>query len=176
MIIILFIKDFHLIRSFHKGTGKTLAYLLPLVQRTIDKLEQEKQEELKEQQEQLEKEEEKEILPPPNKRIAARLAKKQEKEIREKNNRRPRVIVLVPNRELAYQIYATVKQLCRDDLTCALLIGGPQRNTQARQLKHSSPDIIVGTPQRLLHHRKQGLIILFTFCEYNINYHYLDIL
>ena len=86
-----------------------------------------------------------------------RFSKQMVKEARDRLNRRPRIIVLVPNRELAHQVFATAKQVCGSQLECALLIGGPMRDTQAKVLKRSSPDLIVATPQRLLHHRKEGL-------------------
>lgn len=88
--------------------------------------------------------------------IKAQFSKKIEKQEREKVNKRPRIIVLVPNRELAHQVFATAKQICGSELNCTLLIGGPNRNTQAKSLKRGEPDLLIGTPQRVLHHRTQG--------------------
>ncbi|MCH8475231.1 MAG: DEAD/DEAH box helicase [Opitutales bacterium] len=67
----------------------------------------------------------------------------------------PRVLVLSPTRELAYQVEEKFREFSKYlELSVCLLLGGVPYNKQLRQLKEGA-DIIVATPGRLLDHLKQ---------------------
>lgn len=62
-----------------------------------------------------------------------------------------RGLVIVPTRELAIQILQVVKEFMQySDLKCALLVGGELIEEQFAAIL-SNPDVIVGTPGRILH-------------------------
>ena len=71
-----------------------------------------------------------------------------------------RALIMLPTRELALQVGEVLERLGRPlQLTAAVLIGGANINTQFRALaKH--PDIIIGTPGRLIDHLEQKRLIL----------------
>ena len=63
-----------------------------------------------------------------------------------------RALVLVPTRELAYQVAEQAEQLCQyTDLTCGVITGGINYGTDKETLE-SRVDILVATPGRLLEH------------------------
>ncbi|MBO1927064.1 DEAD/DEAH box helicase [Thiomicrorhabdus sp. 6S2-11] len=63
--------------------------------------------------------------------------------------RNPRVLILAPTRELAFQIHKTVKQLgTACDFPAAVITGGFNQARQAQTLKEPT-DILVATPGRL---------------------------
>jgi len=65
-----------------------------------------------------------------------------------------KVLILTPTRELALQLYNLAKDLLMyHKETCALIIGGANRKTEAEKLK-SGASIIIATPGRLLDHMK----------------------
>ncbi|MBI3117358.1 MAG: DEAD/DEAH box helicase [Candidatus Hydrogenedentes bacterium] len=71
-------------------------------------------------------------------------------------NRRNRLLVLVPTRELAIQVDAVMRDLAKAlHLHAALVYGGVGFGTQISQLKKGA-DIIVATPGRLLDHMGRG--------------------
>ena len=62
-------------------------------------------------------------------------------------------VITAPSRELAEQIYKAAVQLSEHaswDIQVARYIGGTDKNKQIESLKHSQPDIVVGTPGRIL--------------------------
>lgn len=64
----------------------------------------------------------------------------------------PRAVLLAPTRELALQTHKVVKELGRYmDLRTAVLVGGDSIEAQFTELA-ASPDIVVATPGRLMHH------------------------
>lgn len=66
--------------------------------------------------------------------------------------RAPRVLILVPTRELALQIAAQADQLSRHtDLRVAAIFGGVPMDNQANALRRGV-DIVIATPGRLLDH------------------------
>ncbi|MGQ0812050.1 MAG: DEAD/DEAH box helicase [Nitrospiraceae bacterium] len=72
----------------------------------------------------------------------------------------PQGLILVPTRELAFQIQETVDQLGRSRrVFAAPLVGGSDMQAQIRGLRQH-PDIIVATPGRLLDHMWNGTIHL----------------
>lgn len=63
-----------------------------------------------------------------------------------------RAVILSPTRELALQTHKVVRDLGKfTDLRTAILVGGDSLEAQFAELA-SSPDIIVATPGRLVHH------------------------
>ncbi len=67
-----------------------------------------------------------------------------------------RVVVLVPTRELALQVFEVAQTLARSThLPCAAVYGGVGMGDQAKALRGGVP-IVVATPGRLLDHMKRG--------------------
>lgn len=63
----------------------------------------------------------------------------------------PRAIIICPTKELALQTMSFTKELGKfTDLAAAAILGGDRLEDQFEAL-HGSPDIIIGTPGRLLH-------------------------
>lgn len=63
-----------------------------------------------------------------------------------------RAVVLSPTRELAQQTFDVIRTMSRDlKYRLVMLIGGQAMNAQF-ELLSNSPDIIVATPGRLVHH------------------------
>src|SRR5207244_1020745 len=62
-----------------------------------------------------------------------------------------RGLILSPTRELAVQTYSFAKELAKfTDLKINVILGGDSMEHQF-EIMHSSPDIIIATPGRLLH-------------------------
>ena len=62
------------------------------------------------------------------------------------------IIIIVPTRELALQVYGEVRKLCKyHTQTHGLVIGGANRKTEADRLK-KGVNLLVATPGRLLDH------------------------
>lgn len=100
-----------LLASAQTGTGKTIAYTLPLLIRLIE-----------------------------NPKIAA--------------------LILAPTRELALQVQQTLEKILGNGrLKSALLIGGAPMMKQIRDLKHK-PQLIVGTPGRIMDHLQRRTLHL----------------
>ncbi|WP_227765184.1 DEAD/DEAH box helicase [Zhaonella formicivorans] len=95
------------------GTGKTLAYLLPLLSKVQF----------------------------PSKELQA--------------------IILVPTRELAMQVFKVAAELGGEDLYCVALLGGANLKRQIENLKRK-PQIVVGTPGRILELIKMGKLSAHT--------------
>lgn len=74
----------------------------------------------------------------------------------------PRILVLSPTRELAFQVEEKFREFAKYlELSICLLLGGVPYPKQLRELRHG-PDIIVATPGRLLDHLKQKNLQLDT--------------
>lgn len=92
------------------GTGKTLAFAIPLIQRLAQ--------------------------------------------------RKGRGLVLVPTRELAFQVFETFQKIGHSSgIKSAVLIGGASMSEQVRALKQN-PRVLVATPGRLIDHLKQWHVVL----------------
>ena len=73
---------------------------------------------------------------------------------------RPRGLVLVPTRELVFQIQGEIEKLGRSRrIFSTPIVGGSDMQAQVRALRQR-PDILVATPGRLLDHMWQGTISL----------------
>ena len=76
------------------------------------------------------------------------------------HGRGTRALVLAPTRELAMQVQKVVDQLGRrHGIGAALIVGGANMPQQERALRQG-PDVVVGTPGRLLDHMWRGTINL----------------
>lgn len=74
-----------------------------------------------------------------------------------------RALIIAPTRELAQQIEAEVKTVGRGSgLFGALLIGGSSMGTQLQDLKRN-PNIVIGTPGRIMDHMQRGSLDLTNF-------------
>lgn len=73
----------------------------------------------------------------------------------------PQVLVLTPTRELAIQVAEAFKTYARDHESFHVLpiYGGQSIGIQLRQLKRN-PQVIVGTPGRIMDHLKRGTLSL----------------
>ncbi len=71
-----------------------------------------------------------------------------------------RVLIVTPTRELAQQVYDKVAEYSQHtSLKCVALYGGANINPQKSQLA-KKPEIVVGTPGRLLDHLHIGTLSL----------------
>ncbi|TDO98893.1 DEAD/DEAH box helicase [Marinomonas balearica] len=76
------------------------------------------------------------------------------------SRRDPRVIILVPTRELAKQVYGQLRTLLAGSrLTSALILGGENFNDQHKALQ-KDPHFVVGTPGRLTDHLEKRHLYL----------------
>src|SRR6059036_625258 len=76
------------------------------------------------------------------------------------HGRGTRALILAPTRELAMQVQKVVDQLGRGrGIGAALIVGGANMPQQERALRQG-PDVVVGTPGRLLDHMWRGTINL----------------
>lgn len=68
-----------------------------------------------------------------------------------KYTRSPRIMILAPTRELAFQIHKVIRQLGHYlDFTSAVITGGFAQDKQLEKLKDTDLEILVATPGRLL--------------------------
>ncbi len=68
-------------------------------------------------------------------------------------NKQPQVIITTPSRELAYQIYHNLQELVGhspNPIGIANYVGGTDKERQIEKLQRDQPQIVVGTPGRLL--------------------------
>jgi len=76
------------------------------------------------------------------------------------SRRDPRVVILVPTRELAKQVFGQLRLLLAGSrLTSVLILGGENFNDQHKSLQ-KDPHFIVATPGRLVDHLKQRHLYL----------------
>lgn len=69
------------------------------------------------------------------------------------NNQTVQAVITTPSRELAYQIYNAAKQLNRfatTPLTIHNYVGGTDKEHQVEQLNRRQPQLVIGTPGRIL--------------------------
>lgn len=66
------------------------------------------------------------------------------------------VLILVPARELAVQVHSMIEKLAQfTDIRATLVVGGLSLTAQAASLR-SSPEIVVGTPGRVIDHLRNS--------------------
>jgi superfamily II DNA/RNA helicase len=138
-VLILYLKSYDTDCLFHfmnlQGSGKTLAYLLPIIQSL-------RAQELM-------------TLSTTNSTTAMEALS------RLRRPRRPRAIILAPTRELARQILSVLKSIshvCK--ISSELLVGGDDYGSQRKRMESRAVDILVATPGRLVKHRDAGDIFL----------------
>lgn len=71
----------------------------------------------------------------------------------DENAKNVQVVITAPSRELAEQIYQSAIQLAEHapwEVQVSRFIGGTDKNKQIESLKSSQPDVVIGTPGRLL--------------------------
>jgi ATP-dependent RNA helicase RhlE len=74
-----------------------------------------------------------------------------------------RALIIAPTRELAQQIEVEMKAIGKGSgLYGALLIGGSSMGTQLRDLR-SNPQVVIGTPGRIMDHMQRGSLDLSDF-------------
>ncbi|VFP78863.1 ATP-dependent RNA helicase DeaD [Candidatus Erwinia haradaeae] len=73
----------------------------------------------------------------------------------------PQILVLAPTRELAVQVSEAITEFSKNmrGLNVVALYGGQRYDVQLRALRHG-PQVVVGTPGRLLDHLKRGTLDL----------------
>ncbi|CAM9699719.1 unnamed protein product [Chrysoparadoxa australica] len=109
-----------LVLSAATGTGKTFAYLLPIIS----------------------------------------MLKAQELSGYQRQNQRPRAVILVPTRELAQQVLHVAKSLShRVKFSCTGIMGGEDFGRQRKALQ-GSVDLVIASPGRMLKHRDAGNVFL----------------
>lgn len=62
-------------------------------------------------------------------------------------------VITTPSRELAYQIYEAAKQLAKfspEDIWIQNYVGGTDKQRQIEKLKSHQPQLVIGTPRRIL--------------------------
>jgi superfamily II DNA/RNA helicase len=126
------------------GTGKTAAFLLPLMDRVLR---------AKQKDENSEAQPEIENATEPSEEDAPR---RLFAEWKPKNF----IMVLVPTRELADQVYQNIQELCPDgEITAVAVFGGTSYEKQVPQIK-AGVDFIVATPGRLIDLYKEHVVDL----------------
>lgn len=81
-------------------------------------------------------------------------------------------VITTPSRELAYQIYAAAKQLNRfadQPLTIHNYVGGTDKEHQLEQLARRQPQLVIGTPGRILDLAQEGALELHTAKQFVID-------
>lgn len=70
-----------------------------------------------------------------------------------------KAVIIAPTRELAEQIFNNMQRLVPNRMSIALLIGGASIHKQLQQLRRL-PQIIIGTPGRMIDHLERGKLHL----------------
>lgn len=71
-----------------------------------------------------------------------------------------KALVIAPTRELVLQIFEVVRTLSAPEFKTTAVYGGHSFATEANSLE-ANPDIVVGTPGRILDHLRRGRLSLF---------------
>lgn len=84
----------------------------------------------------------------------------------EENKNEVQFVIAVPTRELAMQIHADIEEIIelsnkKEEWTSRLLVGGLDRERMKKQLRNT-PDIIIGTPGRILDMVKDNAVSIYT--------------
>lgn len=78
----------------------------------------------------------------------------------DKDNEGVKALVIAPTRELVLQIYDIVRTLSAPEYKTTAVYGGHSFSTEAASLE-GNPDIVIGTPGRILDHLRRGRLNLF---------------
>lgn len=63
------------------------------------------------------------------------------------------MVITAPSRELASQIYQAAKQIAQfsdPEIRVTNFVGGTDKQRQLDRLKHQQPQVVIGTPGRIL--------------------------
>jgi ATP-dependent RNA helicase DDX24/MAK5 len=122
------------------GSGKTLSYGLPILQRLLDERDEYNEQQQQEQQERC-----------TMKEVDETYANNRNGKIISNNdsNRVLRALILVPTRELAIQVEAELLKVCLKYIGIRTIVGGFAEAKQRRVLEKERPAIVVATPGRL---------------------------
>ena len=80
-------------------------------------------------------------------------------------DKKVQVVVATPSRELAYQIYSAAKQInnfAPEKFLIHNYVGGADRQRQLEQLAKAQPQVVIGTPGRILDMVSQGVLDIHT--------------
>ena len=81
-------------------------------------------------------------------------------------------VITTPSRELAYQIYAAAKQLNKHlptPVTIHNYVGGTDKQHQIEQLKRQQPQLVIGTPGRVLDLIKSQALDIHTATKFVVD-------
>ena len=81
-------------------------------------------------------------------------------------------VITTPSRELAYQIYAAAKQLNKHlptPVTIHNYVGGTDKQHQVEQLKRQQPQLVIGTPGRVLDLIKSQALDIHTATKFVVD-------
>ncbi|MBD7894943.1 DEAD/DEAH box helicase [Limosilactobacillus sp. Sa3CUN2] len=88
------------------------------------------------------------------------------------NQHEVQTVITTPSRELAYQIYAAAKQLNKHLLTPVTIhnyVGGTDKQHQIEQLKRQQPQLVIGTPGRVLDLVKSQALDIHTATKFVVD-------
>lgn len=74
------------------------------------------------------------------------------------------VVITTPSRELAEQIYQAAKQITAfapKDIRVSKFVGGTDKQRQLEQLQHQQPQIVIGTPGRILDMVNENALLIY---------------
>ncbi len=91
----------------------------------------------------------------------------------EENKNEVQFVIAVPTRELAMQIHADIEEIIKlsnkkEEWTSRLLVGGLDRERMKKQLR-KTPDIIIGTPGRILDMVKDNAVSIYTATSFVVD-------
>ncbi|CAG9334484.1 unnamed protein product [Blepharisma stoltei] len=85
---------------------------------------------------------------------------------RKKRIQATRCLILTPTRELSQQTYSMVQSYIKyTSLTCSVSMGGANSAKEVRQIQNA-PDILIGTPGRILDHIKNSKDVSFDYVDF----------
>jgi superfamily II DNA/RNA helicase len=78
-----------------------------------------------------------------------------------KDDKEHSVLVLTHTRELAYQVAKEFERFSTNlpEINTVVIYGGESVDIQVARLKEKKPKIVVGTPGRVLHFTKKGILL-----------------
>ncbi|WP_251575946.1 DEAD/DEAH box helicase [Limosilactobacillus agrestimuris] len=88
------------------------------------------------------------------------------------NQHEVQAVITTPSRELAYQIYAAAKQLNKHlptPVTIHNYVGGTDKQHQIEQLKRQQPQLVIGTPGRVLDLVKSQALDIHTATKFVVD-------
>ena len=88
------------------------------------------------------------------------------------NQHEVQTVITTPSRELAYQIYAAAKQLNKHlptPVTIHNYVGGTDKQHQIEQLKRQQPQLVIGTPGRVLDLVKSQALDIHTATKFVVD-------